>query len=285
VTSADVCVLVVAYGHADDLRACLAPLAGRYPLLVVDNSSDPECAAVAAQAGAEYVDLGRNLGFAAAVNRGMDRLDSSRDVLVLNPDAVVDAPGVARLAACLGATGNERVAAVAPRQHGGPGQAHRVAWPFPTPAGAWADALGVGRFLPRWSFLVGSVLLLRGAAIADVGPFDERFFLYAEEADWQWRAHLRGWSVRVCEEVEAYHAGAGTSADPVVRETMFHSSAEALLRKWHGRLGWTSARAATMVGALARAACRDGEERRLALCRAKLYLRGPMRAAAALGLR
>ncbi|MGI8759168.1 MAG: glycosyltransferase family 2 protein [Acidimicrobiales bacterium] len=279
-------VVVVAYGSAPDLHRCLSTLSGCCPVLVVDNSSDPACAEAARATGASYFDAGRNLGFAAGVNRALDLLaPTTDDILLLNPDAVVEPAAVARLGACLRALGNEKVAAVAPRQHGHGGSDQQVSWPFPTPAGAWADALGLGRSFRRGAFLIGSVLLLRGSAIVDVGRLDERFFLYAEEADWQWRAHHQGWTVEVCDEVEVFHAGGGTDVDAGVRETLFHASAEALLRKWYGPRGWSSARLATIVGALVRAPLRRGEDRRRALRRAQLYLRGPMRAAAALDVR
>lgn len=279
-TAPGVSVVVVAYGHADDLARCLRPLAGAYPVLVVDNSRNPECAAAAAATGASYVASDRNIGFAAAVNRALETVSAAGDhVLLLNPDAVVEPPTVARLAQVLTAPGNERVAAVAPRQVDPHGAEQRVAWPFPSPGGAWANAVGLGRHVRTWRFLVGSVLLLRHEALADVGRFDERFFLYAEESDWQWRAHRRGWTVELCADVVAHHAGAGTSTDPVVREALFHSSAEALLRKWYGPLGWHSARVATVAGALARAVWRRGEARRQELARARLYARGPHRAA------
>ncbi len=67
--SRDVDVVVVAYGAADLLERCLAPLAGRLPLLVVDNSSDPAVEAVAKRHGATYIDPGRNLGFGAGRER------------------------------------------------------------------------------------------------------------------------------------------------------------------------------------------------------------------------
>lgn len=281
-----IAVVVVAYGNAGDLARGLQPLAGAYPVLVVDNSADAACRQAAEAAGATYVAMPENVGFAAGVNRALDLLPPSGDhVLLLNPDAVIETADVERLAACLAGPGAGRVAAVAPVLRGPGGAWQRVAWPFPSPAGTWADALGLGRFRRPWTFLAGSVLLVRRQALADVGRFDERFFLYAEEADWQWRAHLRGWTVRVCAEASAFHAGGATSTDAAVREALFHSSAEALLRKWYGRTGWTSARVATVVGALARAACRRGPERARALARARLYVRGPGRVAAGLGAR
>ena len=47
----------------------------------------------------------------------------------------------------------------------------------------------MGRRLARTpTFVIGAVLLLRWEALREVGMFDERFFLYAEETDWQRRA-------------------------------------------------------------------------------------------------
>jgi GT2 family glycosyltransferase len=276
----DLDVVVVAFNRPDQLSRSLEPLEGMR-LLVVDNSSNAQCRRVADDAGARYLDPGWNLGFAAAVNVAIDALAPvTRDILLLNPDARVEPNAIATMRRFLRAPGNERVAAVAPVLDGPlPERQPQVAWPFPSPSGAWADNLGLSRLIPRWSFLIGAVLLLRAEAISDVGRFDERFFLYAEEADWQWRCHLRGWSVAVCNEARAFHEGAGSSDDADRRELLFHSSAEALVRKWYGPQGWLSVRAATIVGALGRTAVRRGDERRAALRRARLYVTGPARTA------
>src|SRR5207247_3678936 len=105
--------------------------------------------------------------------------------LLLNPDAVI-APGeLERLQEFLHGPGNDRVAAVSPRLRGPDGAEQRVQWSFPTPGRAWAEALGFGRLPTRRTFVIGAVLLLRWEALRQVGLFDERYFLYAEEADWQ----------------------------------------------------------------------------------------------------
>jgi GT2 family glycosyltransferase len=36
---------------------------------------------------------------------------------------------------------------------------------------------------------------MRRQALEDVGPFDERFFMYVEDLEWCWRAHRHGWEV------------------------------------------------------------------------------------------
>jgi GT2 family glycosyltransferase len=174
----DPLVVVVAYHAPDLLDRCLDDLGTGFDVVVVDNSSDARVAGVADRYGVTYVDPGRNLGFGAGVNIGCTGRDG-RDVLLLNPDATISPGGVRTLHAALRC--NRRLAAVAPRQHDPTHRSDaRVAWPFPTPGGAWLEAAGLGRLRRRTDFLIGSVLLLSGAALDDVGGFDEQFFLYAE---------------------------------------------------------------------------------------------------------
>ncbi|NKY09163.1 glycosyltransferase [Cellulomonas hominis] len=275
-------VVVVAYGAPELLARALEPL-GDLVVTVVDNSGDPRVRVVAAARGARYLDPGANLGFGSAVNRALaDRLRPGADVLLLNPDARIDAAGVRRLVRELHAAPD--LAAVAPAQVDEAGRPARVLWPFPTPARAWAQALGLGRLADghvRTGFAIGSVLLLRDAALTQVGGFDEQFFLYSEETDWQRRAYTAGWRSALEPGVRATHTGGATSTDPTRRETHFHASQERYFRKHHGAGGWAVARAAVLVGGAARALL-PGDAGAAARLRVRLYARGPLCAEAAL---
>jgi GT2 family glycosyltransferase/glycosyltransferase involved in cell wall biosynthesis len=277
----DPLVVVVAFHAADLLDRCLAGLGGAFDVLVVDNSSDPGVVEVAARHGATYVAPGHNLGFAGGVNVGASARDG-RDVLLLNPDAVITPTAVRLLHARLDA--DRALAAVAPAQcDPDDGSSARVAWPFPTPGGAWLEAVGFGRLRRRPDFLIGSILLIADRALTDVGGFDDHYFLYAEETDWQRRAADRGWRVALCPEVTATHVGAGTGGDPVARETHFQASHERYVRTHHGRLGWWSYRTAALCGAAVRTVVLPGRRRREAALRYRLFRRGPLRAEAELG--
>ena len=274
-------VVVVAYGSVDALASCLGALGGGYPVVVVDNGSSVGARRVAEGFGASYDDPGANLGFAAAVNRAIGGLDlAGTDVLLLNPDAVVEPEVVEVLRREL--VEQPRVAAVAPSQRA-PGStvADRVLWPFPSPWGLWLEAVGLGRLRTgrRSGFVVGSVLLLRGRALVDVGGFDERFFLYDEETDWQRRAVSRGWEVTFCASAEALHQVGGTDHDTRRRDLRFHAGTERYLRKWYGAVGWEVGRAAVVAGATFRSVVLRGDARRAALRRAGTYLAGPDRLA------
>lgn len=270
-------VVLVAYGAPELVESALAPLAGAVPITVVDNSSQPRIREIVERAGGRYLDPGRNGGFAAGVNHALaHRQEPGRDVLLLNPDAEISLDDVRHLERTLHAA--PRTASVGPSQVDGDGNPSRVVWPYPSPLATWVDAVGLGRLRaarPDRGFVVGSVLLLSADALADVGAFDERFFLYAEETDWAYRANRRGWRHVVDTGVVAVHLGGATSSDPARRDTHFHASQEHFQRKHYGTAAWQVARAGAVVGSAARSLLLRGEARQSAVRRLRLHVRGP----------
>ena len=225
-TSHDIEVLVVAFGAPTLLAECLTALGDALPVIVVDNSSDRQVRGIAEAHGARYIDPGLNLGFASGVNLGLSqRRRPDADVLLLNPDATITLDGVSRLHRFL----HDRpdLACAAPTQVDSEGgSSARVGWPFPTPFGAWVEAFGLGRLRRGDTFVIGSVLLLRAGALAAVGNFDERFFLYAEETDWQRRAFELGWKTAICPDISPPMSVAAPEATPrsVTSTSMRHTS-------------------------------------------------------------
>ncbi len=267
-------VVVVAYGQPDLLRASLEPLRD-LSVTVVDNSSSDQVRAVANAARARYVDPGRNGGFGAGVNAALAHVDPTADVLLVNPDAIVQPADIETLRQALHA--DRQLASVGPVQGDVDGRESRVFWPFPSPVATWVDAAGLGRFR-RARYVIGSVLLLRREALDQVGGFDdERFFLYAEETDWAYRATRLGWRHAVVEQARAVHLGAATSTDAQRRETHFHAGQETYLRKHYGTVGWQVSRAGQVAGSAVRALVLRGERGQAASQRMRLYLAGPRR--------
>ncbi|MFB8146050.1 glycosyltransferase family 2 protein [Microbacterium sp. NPDC056003] len=268
-------IVVVAYGAPDLIREALAPLRD-FAVTVVDNSSMPEIERIAREAGAAYWDTGANLGFGGGVNHALARrrLPGS-DVLLLNPDAVVSPEVISRLHQALHA--QPMIATVGPAQVYADGSHQQVTWPYPKPAQFLADAVKLGRLVksePR--YVIGSVLLMNAAALEAVGGFDEDFFLYAEEADWQYRAMRAGWRNIAVEDVTAMHVGAGTSTDLDRREVFLQAGLERFLRKHHGWLGWQLSRWSIVIGGLPRVLVFRGERGRAARARMALFRRGPV---------
>lgn len=217
-------VVVVNYRSGSRLAECLqaarAFLGDRSELIVVDNSpGDETVAAVAAQQRATMLESPGNIGFAAAVNRGV-AAGAAKLVLLLNPDVreIHGDPGAVEAA-----FEDDRVAAVGVRLLNSDGSIQLTARRQPRLVDLFAGGLGLGSTFPGWrrhyyldewdygssrvvESVFGACLFLRRSAIEDVGPFDERFFLYAEETDWLVRASRRGWRTLFLAEVEAVHA-------------------------------------------------------------------------------
>ncbi|MGC5585118.1 glycosyltransferase [Ornithinimicrobium sp. W1665] len=277
-------VVVVAYGSPALLRSALEPVRD-LTVTVVDNSSLPEIRELSAELGVRYLAPGWNGGFAAGVNHALaHRQTPGADVLLLNPDAIVDADGVRQLHRALRA--DPDIASVAPSQVDADGRPARVAWPFPTPVRSWIEAKGLGRLNDRHEdYVIGSVLLLRAEALEQVGGFDDDFFLYAEETDWAKRASLMGWHHRLVPEVTAVHVGAATSTDLQRREVHFHAGQERYFRKHFGAAGWHYARVGQLIGAVARSVVLRGVRGQRARWRAELLIRGPRTAESARFLR
>ncbi|MET0297092.1 MAG: glycosyltransferase [Microbacterium sp.] len=271
-------VVAIAYGDPELLDGALETLGAGFGLTIVDNSSSDETRAMAERRGAHYVDPGRNLGFGAGVNVALKSLAerglAADDVLLLNPDARIVGDQVTEMHRVLH-TGARIAAVGATQTEPDSGDEVRATWPFPSPFRAWIDALGLGRLDRAKGFAIGSVLLLRSEAISAIGLFDERFFLYAEEVDWQKRATDAGWRIAVA-DVEATHIGAGTGGDGTRREALFFASNEEYQRKHFGAAGWQSFRLAVMLGAAVRGVLLRGERGADARRRFAIFREGPV---------
>jgi GT2 family glycosyltransferase len=130
----------------------------------------------------------------------------ARYVLVLNDDTIVG-PGAVRLMVEL-LDADPTLAAVVPTvvdEQGRPG-ANRLA--YPSARLAWrADWTDRTEPPDPDGFLQGCCLLLRVRALAQVGPFDERFFLFYEDTDLSRRLADAGWSLATCPSAQVVHVG------------------------------------------------------------------------------
>lgn len=273
-TNPKVSVIVVSFNTAamtlDCLRSVEAGLA-ELPaeILVVDNAStdgSPE-AIRAAFPALRLMANQDNIGFGGANNQAM-REARGEFLLLLNSDAFPKPGAIAALVAFLAA--NPQVGAVGARLLNRDGSLQRSCWRFPTPARAWLENVGitsVARNHPvlgdyhgwdhasdrRVDFVIGACLLVRKEVYTQVGGFDERFFMYAEESDWQRRMWDAGWQVAFTPSAEATHLGGASGANEPARvNRYFFDSLDRYTLKHHGRLGVVSLRLAMAAGCLLR---------------------------------
>jgi GT2 family glycosyltransferase len=94
----------------------------------------------------------------------------------------------------------------------------------------------------------GALMLIRRETFDRLGGFDERFFLYWEDADFCKRAAQAGWSTWYAPVSEVVHRTAAASRHaPVAALAAFHVSA----LRFHWKHGGFTARLASPIVALA----------------------------------
>ena len=248
-------IVIVSYCSASELGACIGSARtafGSGRAVVVDNASTDGSLAVARAAGAhEVVENAANLGFAAAVNRGLRHTDTRR-VLLLNPDARLESHTLLRLVAALDR--EPQAAVAAPLLVDGSGRVTTGCGPVATAArraGLCVPGLGrAGAFRPRYQppsagprvplvrrvdYAFGAVMLLDRNPVEAVGGFDERFFLFAEDEDLCRQLRASGREIVLDAGAVAQHEGAASSTDGALTEAQRLYSTWLLLEKWDGR--------------------------------------------------
>jgi len=234
----DLSVIIVNFNVASLVLECVASLErqkfaahdggeGRLEILVVDNASAPQDLACLERlpASVELLRNGRNLGFAAANNRGIERA-AGRYVCFLNPDTrVLDGALEGLLQHCYG---HRKVGAVGPKIWADDERTLLLP-PADSPTLSFVLAQLVGRAIPvlgrwhalRWRdralafwrsraalsvpMLSGACVLTPRSVVERVGGFDERYFLYYEDADWCRRVRRAGYGLAYVPEAEIVH--------------------------------------------------------------------------------
>ncbi len=272
-----VSVVIVNYGSWPLTLRCVASLrASRredLEIIVVDNGAGEIPAHLPAMAG--LIQTGENLGFAKACNRGIAA--STGDLVVLlNPDTVVATDFFERVNGFF--DGNGRVGIAGPRILDGEGELQLSAR---REINVFSGFLGRTSFLTRLfpksslvksqfpavaeqsfpapvDWVSGACMIARRTTLREVGLFDERFFMYFEDADLCRRAREAGWLVYYLPQVEVTHQTGGSTRSRPRAIWHLHKSAFLYHRKHgaHGPMGIFSL--AVLLGLFARALAKLG---------------------------
>jgi N-acetylglucosaminyl-diphospho-decaprenol L-rhamnosyltransferase len=228
--SRDLDVAIVAYRSRDMLRGCLASLQAHAPrrtkVIVVDNDSgDGTIEMVRSEFPAvNLVPAEENLGFAAATNRAIRRGRASF-VLALNPDTRVRAGALDRLIDLMEEKPDVGICGCRLELEDGRFD-HAARRSFPTPLSALAHFSGIGKRVRSGALAAyrapeveegpvdavnGAFMLMRRAALDEVGLFDEGFWMYMEDLDLCYRFAQAGWITWYEPSAVITHIKAGTS--------------------------------------------------------------------------
>ena len=255
--SIDVGVVVVTYNSAGTVGALLSTLVDglvgvEWRIVFVDNASSDGTVATIRGAGYEVIELDRNRGYAAAINRGTEHFPTARAILVLNPDVELT-PGCAE--SLLRTIDTEDSIGVASPKTYIPEKADPLDHTQrreQSLSRIWGTALLGGRLSRRFAatseavadprcydvprdvdWAVGAALLINRPCIDAVGEWDESFFLYSEETDFCRRARQAGFKIRYVPDAVVWHKGGEGLVNPRLRAMMIVNK----VREYHRRHG------------------------------------------------
>jgi GT2 family glycosyltransferase len=229
-------VIVVSGNDRQHLETCLESLE-RFPLTlgptvihVVDNATR-DCTIGMVKArfpGVQLHELGWNAGFCVANNVGL-RAGRASYALILNPDTEFIESSLDQLVSTLEERRDIGVIGCRLIRRDGSFD-HAAKRSFPTPLGALAHFMGVGRRAEAGGRMAqyrvpdlaeheegevdavnGAFMLVRRDAMNGVGLFDEGYWIYMEDLDWCYRFKQAGWKVWYDGRTTVIHVKGGTT--------------------------------------------------------------------------
>jgi GT2 family glycosyltransferase len=230
----DVSIVIVSFNTRGVLKECLLSVyreAGslRVQVVVVDNASNDGSPTMVKEEFPDVVLIVSdvNLGFGRANNLGFESA-RGRYVVLLNSDAFLTKGSLVRSVEHMEA--NQTVGLGGGRLTGRDGSMQPSARMFPTVlndlivlsglAARFPRSRFFGRFDRTWAdereeaevdWVPGAYSIIRSEALAAVGPFDPRFFLYYEEVDLCKRIKQKGFSIRYWPDISVVHIGGESS--------------------------------------------------------------------------
>jgi GT2 family glycosyltransferase len=231
-----VAAVVVTYDALPWIEQCLDSLAGIETVVVDNGSSDGTVALVRERYPDVRLVESENRGLGAGWNIGL-RETTSAYALLLNADAWL-APGALDRLVTFADT-RPRAAVVGPRLLNPDGTLQRSVRGYPTVWRLATEYLFLRKLAPGSSVLnafygggfdhdeirevevvMGACMLVRRAAVEEVGYCDEDYFLFSEETDWCFRFREAGWEVVFFPGAECTHVRGASHSGRLYRENL-----------------------------------------------------------------
>jgi N-acetylglucosaminyl-diphospho-decaprenol L-rhamnosyltransferase len=262
-----VSALIVGFHTYDELDRCLASLSEHergVPVVVVDHDAQRAAGArlVERHRHIVYEPVTENPGYGAGINRAA-RLTTGNHLLVLNPDVILTAPVSRMLVEYLDAHPTVGIVGGLIREESGAVQPSARRFPDLTTAlagrTAWLTRVAPRNVLSRRNlqtaaahepqrvdWVTGAFMLIRRDTFEAIGGFDERFFMYWEDADFCQRAAAAGWTTMYNPCVSVVHlTGRASRHTPVRALASFHRS---VFRYYWKHSGWVARLLSPAVG-------------------------------------
>jgi len=220
---ADLSIIIVNWNTKEFLLSCVRSVFENeqrtgWEVIVVDNGSQDGSGSEVKKAFplVHLIQNEKNMGFAKAVNQGLQRA-SGRYILLLNPDTEVKPETMERLVSFMNAHSDVGIAGAQLLNSDGSKQNSIANFPslatellnknllrwlsperFPGKERIYSEPMNVDS-------VIGACMMVRREAMEQVGLLDEDYFLFLEETDWCYRMKRAGWKIYHVPQVEVYH--------------------------------------------------------------------------------
>ena len=238
-------IVIVNWNSRLQLAACLRSLSQSglpkgASIVVVDNSPQSEITGdISGAPPFTILHPEKNLGFGGGCNHGASQ-SGAPFILFLNPDIVFPEGCLDKLISII-ESGDipDRAVIIGAQLLNPDGTIQKNIARFPSFKHLFPRMLGLDRVFPKTfkphymkdldysqtqvvKQVPGAFFLVRRNAFKQLGGFDERFFLYFEDVDFSYRAHLAGWQTLYRADVSVQHTSGGTTQS-IKRRRLYYS--------------------------------------------------------------
>jgi GT2 family glycosyltransferase len=257
----DICITMVNTNEEEDIKRCLSSLFAdsvdsvlKTTVVIVDNNSVNNIEPMLQQhfPGTTLIRQKKNEGFGKSHNKAMSAVDATY-YFVLNPDTTFEnGQGFLKKSFDF-MEAHSKVGMMGPKIYYPDGSLQYSCYRFPTFLQPIYSRTSLGKkgrgkiiadhFVMKdfghnktqpVDWIMGSAMFARKQAINDVGMFDNRFWMYAEDSDWcrrMWEGH---WSVYYVHDIVLSHVHKRASAKVpgIVNALLKNRYARQHLKSW-----------------------------------------------------
>jgi len=231
-------IIIVNWNTRDMLDRCLQSIYRAAPgfsfeVWVVDNASHDDSVALVREhfPGVHLIENAANVGFAQANNQAI-REATGRYIMLLNSDTEVHPGAIEMLVRFMDL--HPDAGGCGPHLLNADSSLQVSCHPMLTPEREFWRLVFLDRLWPRATYIQekwdqqaprrvevikGACFLLRQAALDQVGPLDDQYFMYTEEVDLCYRLARAGWQLWWVPQATVVHYGEASSSQ--MAETMY----------------------------------------------------------------
>lgn len=256
-------LIILTYNTCDLVLQCLQEfydyaVSNGWQIIVVDNGSVDGTDRVVPEGfpAVEFIRSPQNRGFAAGNNLGLRRA-TGRVIVLMNADIRASADTIKAAADAL--LSQADIGALSPLLRTPDGRPQAFAYGHDPTLGylftrGLKALLGFGP-MHRWDvespievdWVSGACMLVRREVVEQIGPLDERFFLYFEDNDWCLRMRKAGWRIMYDPRFEVVHLGGASLPQRHLASQIYHQSLIRFAAKHYGHIAATVFRGSLMI--------------------------------------